>query len=93
MSTGRHSEDIVARYVAIMGFYHKDGKTTRTKAAMVAEVRAITARVNLTRLNRRVIYEQILQPVRTKLIARYSFGAGTVLNSEFMDVFKCAIVG
>jgi hypothetical protein len=93
MVTGRHTQDFVTRYVAIMGFYYKDGMTARTKAAMVAEVRAITAWVSLARLNRRVIYEQILQPVRTKLIARYSFGAGTVLASEFTSIFKCALVG
>jgi hypothetical protein len=92
MAPDRQTQDFVARYVAIMGFYHNDGKTRRTKAAMVAEVRAITARVSVARLNRRAIYEQILQPVKAKLIARHSFGAGTELNSEFMNVFQGSIV-
>jgi hypothetical protein len=93
MATGRHTQDIVARYVAIMGYYHKDGQTMRTKAAMLAEVRAITAWVTLARLDRRAIYEQILRPVKTKLTARYSLSAGTVLNSDFANVLERSLVG
>ena len=93
MASDRQIQEIVARYVAIMGFYYNDGKTIQTKAAMVAEVRAITASVSAAKLDRRVIHQKILRPVKGKLIARYSLGDGTELNGEFVKIFKGSIVG
>jgi hypothetical protein len=93
MGTHRQVQDVVARYVAIMAFYQNDGKTTRTKAAMVAEVRGISAGVGAAKLDREMVQKEILQLVKSKLIARYGSRGGKQLNREFVKVFEGSIAG
>ena len=87
MHTERQLQEMVARCVATMVYYHNSPKTRHTDTLMNAEVQAHAAWVSGLNLGARRTDEGILRPVEAELIARYGEAAGHKCFNEFAKAF------
>ena len=87
MLTERQLQEMVARCVATMVYFHDAPKTQQTKILMNAEVQAHAAWVSGLNLGERGTDESILRPVESELIARYGHAAGHKCFNEFAKAF------
>ena len=88
MATDRQFQEVVARCVSVMVFYHNDEKTPKARATMVAEVQTVVGFFRELGLGVREVDEHIMTPVEAELVARYGREAGGSLNAEFVRAFE-----
>jgi hypothetical protein len=87
MVTERQIEEIVARGVSLMVFYHNSPRTPGTDEMLTKEVRGIAGWAAEASLGGRETAERILRPLSSELIARYGDAVGARLSSDFCAAF------
>ena len=88
MATERQIQEMIARCVSIVVFFHNSQKTPKMRAMMASEVQAVARSVEEAGLGGMAADERILLPVESELLARYGQEVGRRLNAEFARAYK-----
>ena len=88
MATERQIQELIARCVSIVVFFHNSPKTSKMRTMMVAEVQAVARSAEELGMGDRAKDERILLSVESELLARYGQEVGRRLNAEFARAFR-----
>ena len=85
--TDRQFQEIVARCVSTMVYYHNCERSRRNDAQLIAEVQDIAGTVKELVANAAEVSARIVRPVDAELTTRYGPEAGTRLFQRFVEAF------
>jgi hypothetical protein len=91
MATEREIQEMIARCVSIMVFYHNSGKTAHSEDQMAAEIGAVAHSVKQWPSGNDPC-GRILDSVNAEMIVRYGSELGVRLDGEFYKAFEDADV-
>ncbi len=87
MANEREIQELVARCVSCMVFYHNTKADPQARATMMSDVRLIRTQVGPLGLDGEDIEQWIVRPVEYELVVRYGNEAGWSLFREFTEAF------
>ena len=90
MATDREFQEVIARCVSVMVCYHNDKRSSRARAAMTADVRAIAEWVLMLCLSAGELDRDLFKRVEEGLVMRYGRIPGNRLYGDFVGAFEGA---